>query len=64
VDRRHRVGSHLPSVAGNRRFQGIDFRAKRLGWAVAGFASPAILLLAPVQTLQTHAIKIDLPAAH
>lgn len=39
----------------------VDFRAKRLGWAVAGFASAAILLLAPVQT---RAIKIDLPAAH
>jgi len=61
VDRRHRVGSHLLPVAGDRRFQGIDFRAKRLGWAVAGFASAAILLLTPVQT---HAIKIDLPAAH
>jgi len=39
----------------------VDFRAKRVGWALAGFACAALLLLTP---MPTHAIKIDLPAAH
>ena len=36
----------------------VDFRQRKYAWAVLGFASAVIFLLAPVQT---HAIKVDLP---
>ena len=36
-----------------------DLRHRRYAWAVLGIVSALILLLTPVQT---HAVKIDLPA--
>ncbi|HEY0623805.1 hypothetical protein [Sphingomonas sp.] len=37
-----------------------DLRAKRYAWAAAAVIAAALLLIMPVQT---HAVKIDLPAA-
>ena len=37
-----------------------DLRAKRYAWAAAAVLSVALLLSMPVQT---HAVKVDLPAA-
>lgn len=37
----------------------IDFRAGKFVWGILGIASAAVFLLTPIQT---HAIKIDLPA--
>jgi len=37
----------------------IDLRARRYAWGLVGVASAAIFLLTPIQT---HAVKIDLPA--
>jgi hypothetical protein len=38
----------------------VDLRARRYAWGVAGLASAAVFLLTPIQT---HAVKVDLPAA-
>lgn len=38
----------------------FDLRARRWGWAAAGIGCAIILRIVPVQT---HAVKIDLPAA-
>ena len=37
----------------------VDFRHGKYVWAVLGLISSAIVLLTPIQT---HAVKIDLPA--
>ncbi|AXJ95529.1 MULTISPECIES: hypothetical protein [unclassified Sphingomonas] len=37
-----------------------DLRARRYGWGVVGLLSGIVFLTTPVQT---HAVKIDLPAA-
>ena len=37
----------------------IDLRARRYAWGIVGLASAAVFLLMPIQT---HAVKIDLPA--
>lgn len=36
-----------------------DLRARRLAWAPAGLVAALLLLLTPIQT---HAVKLDLPA--
>lgn len=38
----------------------IDLRARKYGLGIFGLLSAAVLLLAPIQT---HAVKVDLPAA-
>jgi hypothetical protein len=38
----------------------IDLRARRYAWGIVGLASAAVFLLTPIQT---HAVKVDLPAA-
>jgi len=38
----------------------VDFRQRKYIWGVLGIASAATFMLAPIQT---HAVKIDLPAA-
>ncbi|OAN58404.1 hypothetical protein [Sphingomonas sp. TDK1] len=37
----------------------IDLRARRYGWGVVGLLSAVVFLMTPIQT---HAVKIDLPA--
>ena len=37
----------------------IDLRARKYGWGIVGLLSAVVFLLTPIQT---HAVKIDLPA--
>ncbi len=38
----------------------IDLRASRYAWGIVGLLSAVVFLMTPIQT---HAVKIDLPAA-
>jgi len=38
----------------------VDIRQRKYVWGILGIASAIVFMLAPIQT---HAIKIDLPAA-
>jgi hypothetical protein len=38
----------------------IDLRARRYGWGIVGLLSAVVFLMTPIQT---HAVKVDLPAA-
>lgn len=38
----------------------VDLRARRYGWGIVGLLSAVVFLVTP---MQTHAVKIDLPAA-
>lgn len=38
----------------------IDLRARRYGWGIVGLLTAVVFLVTPIQT---HAVKVDLPAA-
>ena len=38
----------------------IDLRARKYGWGIVGLLSAVVFLTTPIQT---HAVKVDLPAA-
>lgn len=38
----------------------IDLRGRRYGWGIVGLLSAVVFLVTPIQT---HAVKVDLPAS-